>query len=95
MAAIKTEKNGLATYKYKYVNPKDRKGYANVGEVSLFVEEDVEMYQDQVKRKYNHHQKKQTSADRLDESLGMRRGKESTKKQRYKDRRHESKGARK
>jgi len=92
MAEIKTEKNGLATYKYKYVNPKDRKGYANVGEVSLFVEEDVEMYQDQVKRKYNKHQ---TKADRLDESLGMRRGKESTKKQSYKDRRDESKGARK
>ena len=90
MAEIKTEKNGLATYKYKYVNPKDRKGYANVGEV--FVETDIEMYQDQVKRKYNKHQ---TKADRLDESLGMRRGKESTKKQSYKDRRDESKGARK
>ena len=93
MAEIKKDKKGLTTYQYKYVNPKDRKGYANVGEV--FVETDIEMYQDQVKRKYNHHQKKQTSADRLDESLGMRRGKESTKKQSYKDRRHESKGARK
>ena len=79
MAEIKTEKNGLATYKYKYVIPKDRIGYGYVGEVFF-------------KRKYNKHQ---TKADRLDESLGMRRGKESTKKQSYKDRRHESKGARK
>ena len=31
--------------------------------------------------------------DRLDESLGERRGKESTKKQSYKDRRDESRGA--
>lgn len=31
---------------------------------------------------------------RLDESLGMRRGKESTKMQSYKDRRDESRGAR-
>lgn len=39
--------------------------------------------------------KKQTRADRMDESLGMRRGKESTKKQSYKSRRDESKGMRK
>ena len=31
----------------------------------------------------------------MDESLGMRRGKESTKKQSMKDRRHESEGAKK
>ena len=34
--------------------------------------------------------KKQTADDRLDESLGMRRGKESTKSQSYKSRRDES-----
>lgn len=34
----------------------------------------------------------QSKADRMDESLGMRRGKESTKMQSYKDRRHESMG---
>lgn len=39
--------------------------------------------------------KKQTKADRLDESLGMRRGKESTKKQSYKSRRDESRGMKK
>ena len=39
--------------------------------------------------------KKQTRADRLDESLGMRRGKESTKSQSYKSRRDESKGMKK
>ena len=37
--------------------------------------------------------KKQGSNDRLDESLGMRDGKESTKTQSYKDRRDESRGA--
>jgi hypothetical protein len=37
--------------------------------------------------------KKQTKADKKDESLGMRRGKESTKTQSYKSRRDESKGA--
>ena len=36
--------------------------------------------------------KKQTANDKLDESLGMRRGKESTKKQSFKDRRDESRG---
>ena len=36
--------------------------------------------------------KKQTAADKLDESLGERRGKESTKKQSFKDRRDESYG---
>ena len=35
--------------------------------------------------------KKQTANDKLDESLGMRDGKESTKKQSFKDRRDESK----
>lgn len=39
--------------------------------------------------------KKQTRKDRMDESLGMRRGKESTKKQSYKDRRDESMGMKK
>jgi hypothetical protein len=36
--------------------------------------------------------KKQGYNARKDESLGMRRGKESTKKQSYKDRRDESRG---
>lgn len=39
--------------------------------------------------------KKQNKKDKMDESLGMRRGKESTKKQSMKDRRHESMGAKK
>lgn len=39
--------------------------------------------------------KKQSKSDKMDESLGMRRGKESTKKQSYKSRRDESKGMRK
>lgn len=38
--------------------------------------------------------KRQTRKDRLDESLGMRRGAERKKKQSYKDRRHESHGSR-
>ena len=37
--------------------------------------------------------KKQGANDRLDESLGMRDGKESTKTQSYKSRRDESRGA--
>mgnify|MGYP003125258896 FL=1 len=37
--------------------------------------------------------KKQTADDKLDESLGERRGKESTKTQSYKSRRDESRGA--
>jgi hypothetical protein len=37
--------------------------------------------------------KKQTADDRLDESLGERRGAESTKSQSFKDRRDESRGA--
>ncbi|HXF90938.1 MAG TPA: hypothetical protein VNJ29_03310 [Candidatus Nitrosotenuis sp.] len=37
--------------------------------------------------------KKQAKADKMDESLGMRKGKESTKMQSYKDRRDESKDA--
>lgn len=37
---------------------------------------------------------KQTKADRMDESLSMKHGKESGKKQSYASRRHESKGAR-
>ena len=37
--------------------------------------------------------KKQTAADKLDESLGERRGKESTKTQSFKSRRDESRGA--
>lgn len=36
--------------------------------------------------------KKQSKASKMDESLGMRRGKESTKKQSYKSRRDESEG---
>ena len=39
--------------------------------------------------------KKQGYNDRLDESLGERRGKESTKSQSFKSRRDESRGARK
>lgn len=39
--------------------------------------------------------KKQGKKDRMDESLGMRRGKESTKSQSYKSRRDESKGMKK
>lgn len=39
--------------------------------------------------------KKQNKADKMDESLGMRMGKESTKKQSMKDRRNESVGAKK
>ncbi|HET7336296.1 MAG TPA: hypothetical protein VFJ23_00215 [Candidatus Nitrosotalea sp.] len=39
--------------------------------------------------------KKQNKADKMDESLGMRMGKESTKKQSMKDRRDESMGAKK
>ena len=37
--------------------------------------------------------KKQTANDKLDESLGARRGKESTKTQSYKSRRDESRGS--
>ena len=37
--------------------------------------------------------KKQTAADKLDESLSERRGKESTKTQSFKSRRDESRGA--
>jgi hypothetical protein len=37
--------------------------------------------------------KKQTANDKLDESLGERDGKESTKSQSFKDRRDESRGA--
>ena len=37
--------------------------------------------------------KKQTASDKLDESLGERRGKESTKTQSYASRRKESRGA--
>jgi len=37
--------------------------------------------------------KKQGANDRLDESLGMRRGKESTKTQSFKSRRDESRGS--
>ena len=39
--------------------------------------------------------KKQGYNDRLDESLGMRKGKESTKKQSLKSRRDESRGMKK
>lgn len=39
--------------------------------------------------------KKQSKSSKLDESLGMRRGKESTKKQSMKDRRDESRGSKK
>lgn len=39
--------------------------------------------------------KRQSKADRMDESLGMKDGKESKKKQSYKSRRDESKGMKK
>lgn len=39
--------------------------------------------------------KKQSKASRMDESLGMKHGKESTKEQSMESRRHESKGAKK
>jgi len=39
--------------------------------------------------------KNQSKASKMDESLGMRRGKESSKKQSMKDRRDESKGMKK
>ena len=39
--------------------------------------------------------KKQKAKDKMDESLGMRQGKEASKKQSIKDRRHESKGSKK
>ena len=42
---------------------------------------------------YGKSSKKQGANDRLDESLGARRGKESTKSQSYKSRRDESRGA--
>lgn len=42
-----------------------------------------------------HKKHKQSESDKMDESLGMRRGKESTKKQSMKDRRRESKGSKK
>ena len=42
---------------------------------------------------YASSQKKQTADDRLDESLGERRGAESTKTQSYTSRRDESRGA--
>ena len=44
---------------------------------------------------YRGHMKKQTKADRMDESLSMKHGKESSKKQSMASRRHESKGAKK
>ena len=42
---------------------------------------------------YSKGSKKQTADDRLDESLGERRGAESTKTQSFKSRRDESRGA--
>lgn len=42
---------------------------------------------------YPKKKKKQSKAARMDESLGMLRGKEADKKQSYPSRRHESKGA--
>ena len=42
---------------------------------------------------YSKGSKKHTADDRLDESLGERRGKESTKSQSFASRRHESIGA--
>ena len=42
-----------------------------------------------------HDMKKQSKKDKMDESLSEKHGKESTKKQSFVDRRHESKGAHK
>ncbi len=42
MAEIKTEKNGLATYKYVYKNPRPTDNKV-----------DVEMFQEQIKRKFS------------------------------------------
>jgi len=42
-----------------------------------------------------HKKHKQSEDDKMDESLSMKRGKESKKKQSFKDRRHESKGSKK
>ena len=42
---------------------------------------------------YKKVEKKQTASDKLDESLGERRGAESTKTQSYASRRDESRGA--
>ena len=42
---------------------------------------------------YKKSEKKQTANDKLDESLGERRGAESTKTQSYSSRRDESRGA--
>jgi len=42
---------------------------------------------------YKKAEKKQTASDKLDESLGERRGAESTKTQSYASRRKESRGA--
>ena len=42
---------------------------------------------------YKKSEKKQTANDRLDESLGERDGKESTKTQSFKSRRDESRGS--
>ena len=42
--------------------------------------------------RYGNVEKKQSANSRLDESLGARRGKESTKSQSFKSRRDESKG---
>ncbi len=41
------------------------------------------------------HDKKQNKKDKIDESLSMKHGKESEKKQSFADRRDESKGAKK
>lgn len=42
-----------------------------------------------------HKKHKQSEEDKMDESLGMKRGKESKKKQSLRDRRDESKGSKK
>lgn len=42
-----------------------------------------------------HHEKKQTKKDKMDESLSEKHGKESSKKQSFSDRRHESMGSKK
>ena len=47
-----------------------------------------------MKRTMKAKMKKQSAKDKMDESLGMRRGKEASKKQSMKDRRDESKAMR-
>ena len=59
------------------------------------MDEDTVAKGEKIKYHKGSQMKKQTKKDKMDESLGMRRGKESTKKQSYKSRRNESTGMKK